>query len=70
MIRYDPKQGKRIWFRAHKIIQDYINKMRGVDRVDRAMADWNVSQKGKNYNYRIFYYGLNAAFANMKVVAC
>ena len=44
--------------------------MRGVDRVDRAMADWNVSQKGKNYNHRIFYYGFNAAFANIKIVAC
>mmetsp|Transcript_28371 Transcript_28371/g.67599 ORF Transcript_28371/g.67599 Transcript_28371/m.67599 type:complete len:1231 (+) Transcript_28371:374-4066(+) len=69
VLRYCKKEGKRVMFKAHRVIQDYINKMRGVDRIDRHMADYNISQKGRVYYRRIFYYGINAAFADMKICA-
>ena len=53
---------------SHPIVPDYIKNMRGVDKIDRSMADWSVSLKGNIFYRRIKYYGVNAALANMRII--
>ena len=40
--------------------------MRGVDRCDQGMNDYNISQKGFRWYLRVFYYITNAAVFNMR----
>ncbi|KAL7547323.1 hypothetical protein ACHAWF_015821 [Thalassiosira exigua] len=67
ILRWCRELRKRQHISSHEIVQDYIDKMRGVDRIDRMMADYNMSMKGKIFYRRIFYYTLTAAVADMRI---
>jgi hypothetical protein len=67
-MRYDRSKRARVAFPSHPIVPDYVMNMKGVDKTDRAMADWNISLKSIKYYLRIFWYAFTAAVANMRVV--
>ncbi len=42
--------------------------MRGVDRFDQSMNDYNISQRSNRWYLRIDYYFINATLTNMRTV--
>ena len=67
-MRYDREARERVPVDSHEIIPDYIQKMRGVDRIDRSMGDYTISMKGNRWYLRIFYYCADAVLACMRIV--
>jgi hypothetical protein len=45
-----------------------IQYMRGVDRFDQSMNDYNISQRSNRWYLRIDYYFINATLTNMRTV--
>ncbi|KAL7534750.1 hypothetical protein ACHAWF_004938 [Thalassiosira exigua] len=41
ILRYDRDKRRRMPIQSHEMVQDYIDHMRGVDRIDRSMADYH-----------------------------
>ena len=66
-LRYD--RSKKAWVAvpSHPVVPDYVYKMKGVDKTDRSMADYDVSLKSTKYYLRIFWYTFTSAIANMRV---
>ena len=58
--RYDKDARKKVEVKCHPIIPFYVKWMRGVDMIDRSMADWIVSMKSNKFYYRIFWYVFTA----------
>ena len=67
-LRYDKSTHQREAVDTHPIIPNYIKWMRGVDMFDQSMNDYNVSLRGVRWYLRLFYYVVNAALANMRII--
>lgn len=67
-LRYNSKTHRREAVNTHPILPDYIRYMRGVDRFDQSMNDYNISLRGCRWYLRLFYYVVNAALANMRAI--
>ena len=67
-LRYSRDTRRKEAVSTHPIIPDYIQYMRGVDRFDQSMNDYNISQRSNRWYLRIFYYFINATLANMRTV--
>lgn len=67
-MRWDATLHERVPVSSHKIIPEYIRRMRGVDRADRSMADYDISLKSNRYYLRIVFYTINAAIVCMWII--
>ena len=66
--RYDREQRKKVAVKTHPIIPIYIKYMRGVDMFDQGMNDYNVSLRSIRWYLRVFFYYVNAALGNMRII--
>ena len=48
-LRYNRDTRRKEPVRTHPIIPDYIQYMRGVDKFDQSMNDYNISQRSNRW---------------------
>ena len=68
--RYDSRARADVPIPCHPITQDYQAHMNGVDRKDRAVADWTMSIRTARYYLRIFFWAVDTSIHCMFVITC
>jgi hypothetical protein len=53
---------------THQGIVKYQQSYSGVDKSDRAMADWTTERASGRWYMKLFYYVLNVAVLNMWII--
>jgi hypothetical protein len=67
--RYLKGQNRRRKITSHTSVKDYSANMGAVDRMDRSIKDWGLTQRLGRYYMRIVFWLVDAAIHNMFILA-
>ncbi len=67
-LRFDSTARKRVPIQSHPVVPDYVLNMKGVDKTDRSIADYNVTFRSTKYYLAIFWFAFSSLLSNGRVI--